>query len=135
MEKSYINVKKQKKKSTIKFVWLLIAFAIIFIIIVARFALSGDGDDVFSGAPSSGDVYKIAQAFVIPTIKSPSPTFSDSEYQFGQKPDSVYIIKSYVDTKDNSGGDQKINFEITLKFKGGSKSNQQNWDVLNLNEY
>jgi len=135
MQNAYINEKNNKKKATLKFVWILIVFGILFAIIVARFALSGSEEDLFSGAPSSDDVYNIAKEFVKPTLKGATADFSDSQYQFGQKQDSVYVIKSFVQTKDNDGEDQKTNFEIILKYKGGSKSEQQNWEVLNLSEF
>ena len=132
---TYINEKKEKKTKALKFVWVIVVFALLFVVMMVRFALSGADDDIFTSAPSSDDVYAIAKAFVTPTLKSTDPDFSDSQYQFGQKRDSVYIIKSFVEVRDKSGEPQKTNFEIILRYKGGSKSNQQNWEVLNLNEF
>lgn len=135
MGKVYLAEKKKKKKSAMKGVVVLVFAAIAFVAIVIKFALTGSVEDVFTGAPSSTDVYEIAKDFVRPTLKSPDATFSDSAFQFGQTQDSVYVIKSFVQTKDNDGEDQKTNFEIILKYKGGSKSEQQNWEVLNLSEF
>lgn len=109
---------------------VLVILALIFIFIVAKFALSGNVEDTFSGAPTHDDVYEIAKEYVRPTLKSSDITFSDSEYQFGKEQDSVYVIKSYVDL----AGGQRTNFKITLKFHGGAKNEQRNWEVLNLNE-
>jgi len=134
MQNAYINEKNNKKKATLKFVWILIVFGILFAIIVARFALSGSEEDLFSGAPSSDDVYNIAKEFVKPTLKGATADFSDSQYQFGQKQDSVYVIKSFVETPDGTGSNQRTNFEITLKYKGGLRTEERNWEVLNLNE-
>jgi hypothetical protein len=135
MQNVYLTEKNKKKKATLQFVWILVLFGILFVILITRFALSGSQEDIFSGAPSSNDVYEIAKEFVKPTLKGEIADFSDSQYQFGQKPDSVYVIKSFVQTKDNAGEDRKTNFEIILKYKGGSKSAPQNWEVLNLSEF
>jgi hypothetical protein len=134
--KDYLHHKAVKKKSTLKYVWILvaIAIAIAFVVVVAKYALAGTDDSLFSQLPSSDEVYSISKEFVRPTIKSDDPEFSDSEYQFGQKQDSVYVIKSFVEAKDQTGQSQKTTFEITLKYKGGSKTDQNNWAVLNLNE-
>jgi len=134
MDKNYLAEKKKKKKSAVSAAWVLVALAIVFVIIIAKFAFSGSVDEIISGTPSSDDVYAIAKAFVKPTLKSGGADFSDSEYQFGKKEDSVYVIKSYVKTKDNAGDEQKTNFEITLKYKGGAKQDQKSWELLNLNE-
>lgn len=134
MDKNYLAEKKKKKKSAVGAAWILVIIAIIFVVIIAKFAFSGSVDEIISGMPSSDDVYAVAKAFVKPTLKSTEADFSDSEYQFGKKEDSVFVIKSYVKTKDNAGEDQKTNFEITLKYKGGAKQDQNSWEVLNLNE-
>lgn len=133
-EKDYFADKKNKKKSAVKVVWVLVLMGIVFVFIVAKFAFSGTFDDVIGGAPTSDDVYSIAKDFVRPTLKAEDADFSDSEYQFGKKEDSVYVIKSVVETKTHSGDVVKTNFEITLKFKGGSKKDQSSWELLNLNE-
>ena len=130
MGKKYLAEKKKKKKSAMSGVAVLIILALIFIFIIAKFALTSDVEDTFSGAPSHDDVYAIAKEYVRPTLKSGDATFSDSEYEFGKKEDSVYVIKSHVDLNDG----QRTNFEITLKYKGGVKTDERNWDVLNLNE-
>lgn len=130
MGKKYLAEKKKKKKSAMSGVVVLVIVALIFIFIVAKFALTGNVEDTFSGAPTHDDVYEIAKEYVKPTLKSANATFSDSEYEFGKEADSVYVIKSHVDLD----GGQRTNFEITLKFRGGAKNEQHNWDVLNLNE-
>jgi hypothetical protein len=131
MGKKYLAEKKKKKKSAMNGVAVLVVLALIFIFIVAKFALSGGGvDDAFSGAPTGDDVYAIAKSYVKPTLRSSDATFSDSQYQFGKKEDSVYVIRSHVDV----AGGQGTNFEITLKYKGGAKNDERNWEVLNLNE-
>jgi len=127
-KKKYLEEKKKKKKSAMGGVVLLLIIGAIFVFIVAKFALTGTVEDTFSGAPTRDDVYTIAKEYVKPTLKSDG-SFSDS-YGFEKKEDSVYVIKSQIDLS----GDQHTNFEITLKYKGGVKTDERNWDVLNLNE-
>ncbi len=130
MGKKYLAEKKKKKKSAMGGVVVLVILAFIFVFIIAKFALTNNVEDTFSGAPSHDDVYTIAKEYVKPTLKSADASFSDSEYEFGKEQDSVYVIKSHVDL----GGGQRTNFQITLRFHGGAKNDQRNWEVLNLNE-
>jgi len=129
----FTTEKRKKKKSAVKVVWVLVLFALVFIVIVVRFALSGDSDEIFSGMPTQDATYDVAKEFVRPTLKGYAPNF-DSGFQYGKQQDSVFVIKSNVETKDNSGQVQKTSFEVTLRYKGGSVSSQNNWELLNLNE-
>jgi hypothetical protein len=135
-QKSYLAQKKQKKKSAVKVVWIIVALVIVFIIIVVKFALSGDNDvnTLFTGMPSSNEVYNVAKQFVLPTLKGNGASFSEDGYEYGKKADSVFVIRSVVDTKTSGGDLLKTNFEITLKYKGGAVDNESSWEVLNLNE-
>ncbi|MHB8208225.1 hypothetical protein [Mucilaginibacter sp.] len=135
-QKSYLAQKKQKKKSAVKVVWILFALAIVFIIIIAKFALSGDNDvnTLFASMPSSNEVYNIAKQFVMPTLKGNGANFPEDGYEYGKKADSIFVIRSIVNTQTSGGDPLKTNFEITLKYKGGSVSDESSWEVLNLNE-
>jgi len=135
-QKNYLAHKKQKKKSAVKVVWIILLLAIVFIIIVVKFALSGDNDinTMFSGMPSSNEVYSVAKQFVLPTLKGSGASFSEDGYEYGKKADSVFIIRSVVNTKTSGGDLLKTNFEITLKYKGGAVADESSWEVLNLNE-
>ena len=134
--RNYLSQKKQKKKSAVKAVWIILALAIIFIVIVAKFALSGDNEvnTLFTGMPSSGEVYNISKLFVLPTLKGTGASFSEDGYEYGKKADSVFVIRSVVDTKTSSGDPLKTSFEITLKYKGGAVTDESSWEVLNLEE-
>ena len=134
--RNYLSQKKQKKKSAVKAVWIILALAIIFIVIVAKFALSGDNEvnTLFTGMPSSGEVYNISKLFVLPTLKGTGASFSEDGYEYGKKADSVFVIRSVVDTKTSGGDPLKTSFEITLKYKGGAVADESSWEVLNLEE-
>jgi len=135
-QKNYLAQKKQKKKSAVKVVWIILALALVFIIIVVKFALSGDNDvnTLFTGMPSSNEVYNIAKQFVLPTLKGNGASFSEDGYEYGKKADSIFVIRSVADTKTSDGDLLKTNFEITLKYKGGAVDDESSWEVLNLNE-
>jgi len=136
-QKNYLSHKKQKKKSAQKVVWIILALAIVFIVIIAKIALSGEDNDVntlFSGMPSSAEVYNISKQFVLPTLKGSGATFSEDGYEYGKKADSVFVIRSVAETKTSGGDPLKTNFEITLKYKGGIVSDENSWEVLNLDE-
>jgi hypothetical protein len=130
MGKKYLAEKKKKKKSAMSGVVVLVILGLIFVFIVAKFALTSNVEDTFSGAPTSEDVYAIAKDYVKPTLKSDDASFPESGYEFGKEQDSVYVIKSHVDL----GSGQSTNYQITLRFHGGAKNDQHNWEVLNLNE-
>lgn len=135
-QKNYLSHKKHKKKSAVKALWIIVALAVVFIVVIGKFALSGNNDVnvLFNGMPSSNDVYHIAKQFVLPTLKGTGANFSEDGYEYGKKADSVFIIRSVVDTKTNTGNPLKTSFEITLKYKGGSVADESNWEVLNLEE-
>jgi hypothetical protein len=135
-QKNYLVQKKQKKKSAVKVIWILLTLAIVFIIIVAKFALSGDSNinTLFTGMPSSNEVYNIAKQFVLPTLKGNGANFSEDGYEYGKKADSVFVIRSAVNTQTSDGDPLKTNFEITLKYKGGAVTDESSWEVLNLDE-
>ncbi|MFI5157605.1 MAG: hypothetical protein ACHQF4_02000 [Sphingobacteriales bacterium] len=136
LQRNYLAQKQRKKKSTVKGLWIIFALAIVFIVIIAKFALSGDNDinTLFSGMPSNNEVYNIAKQFVLPTLKGSGASFSEQGYEYGKKADSVFIIRSVVNTKTNGGDTIKTNFEITLKYKGGAVTDESSWKILNLNE-
>ena len=134
MAKTYIKDKEVKKSFALKGIWLLIVLAIIFSIVLLRFAISGTKYDHLNDQPNNEDAYSIARQFVKPTIKLSNITFPESGYQCAQKPDSVYIIKSYAEAKSKSGEKNITTFQITLRFNGGAVSEKKNWKVLSLSE-
>lgn len=134
MSKTYLSDKAVKKSFALKGVWLLIVLAFIFTLILLRFAFSDSRLDFVSKPPGSEDAYAVAKEFVKPTIKSSQINFPETEFQCAQKPDSVFIVKSYAETKNQKGEKSITAYEITLKFNGGTASNKNNWKMLNLTE-
>jgi hypothetical protein len=131
--KDYAREKREKKKAALKVVWIIGLLGVVFLVIVSRFAMAGS-DDIYNGGPTNDDVYSMAKRFVRPTIKTINPEFQTSGYNLKMARDSVYVIRSYAETKDDSGGNEKTNFEIVLKYKGGPIAIKDNWELLNLNE-
>src|ERR1700748_2603180 len=131
--KDYAREKREKKKAALKVVWIIGLMGVVFLVIVSRFAMAGS-DDAYDGGPTNDDVYAIAKRFVRPTLKAANPEFQASGYSLKVARDSVYVIRSSADTKNDSGGNEKTNFEIVLKYKGGPIAIKDNWEMLNLNE-
>jgi hypothetical protein len=134
MAKNYLSYKEGKKNFALKGVWVLVILAVVFAVILFRFALSNTQLEFSAHAPDNDEAYAIAKQFIKPTIKSNSVSFPESGYQCAQKPDSVYIIKSYAESKGKTDAKNVITFEVTLKYKGGEVSAKENWILLNLNE-
>ncbi|MFA6248141.1 MAG: hypothetical protein WC615_14475 [Mucilaginibacter sp.] len=133
MTKNYAKAKEAKKKSASKAGWLLAFFVVIFAVLLGKYALSGS-TGVFSGLPDSDAAYGVARKFIQPTILSTHVDFSDAEYKFAKKSDSVYVIKSFYTEKFDDGEVSKTHFTITLKYNGGAGANASNWTMLNLDK-
>src|ERR1700748_1092450 len=135
MSKTYLSDKAVKKSFALKGAWLLIILAVVFTAVLLRFAFSDIRFSFFSNtAPGSDDAYFVAKQFIKPTIKSGHITFPESGFQCAQKPDSVFIIKSYAETKAQSGEKNITWNEITLKFLGGAVADKNSWKMVNLIE-
>jgi hypothetical protein len=136
MTQTYLKEKQLKKKRAMNGVYAIVVAGIIFIFIMAKFATSGGILEVlsFSKMPNADDAYKIAVEFVKPTIRTGNTSFPDDKYQFGKKADSVFIIKSYVLSTGSKGEKNRTNFEVILKYNGGSKFLKKNWALVDINE-
>lgn len=134
MTNIYLKDKADKKRFFLKGIFILIALAAIFTVFMTRFALSGSRKDFLNDAPDDNDAYLVAKEFVKPTIKSREVFFPESGYQCAQKPDSVFIIKSYAEAKDQPGPKNVVTFQITLKFTGGKPSDKASWKMIGMDE-
>ena len=132
MSKSYINYKELKKKFAVKLVVFLIVLAIIFSIFLIRLAISGKSTDVVNNPPKNEDVYTIAKEFIKPGIPSSNISFPETGYQFAQTSDSTYTIKSYLESKNESGEKSVTSYMITLQFFGGDARNKKSWKMVSL---
>ena len=133
MAKAYLRDKTIKKKSASKAGWLIASFAVIFALLLGKFALSNTSN-TFRGLPDNDAAYNVAKTFIQPMVLSTNISFSDSEYKFAKKSDSVYVIKSFYTTTDKDGENSKTNFTITLKYNGGAGAETSNWAMLNLDQ-
>jgi len=114
---------------------IVIAIAIgVSSIFMTRYALSGSRKDLSGNVPDYDDAYSIAKTYVRPTIKSSDIIFPVSGYQCAQKPDSVFVVKSYAQAKGAKDPKDITAFEITLKFNGGKVADKNNWKVIDLIE-
>lgn len=131
---AYLQEKAAKQRFLQKGMVVITILVFIFTVFVTRFALSGSRDDLMNGAPGGEDAYAVAKQFVKPTIKSHNVSFPETGYQCAQKPDSVFVVKSYVEDKDQPGPKNITSFQITLKFIGGKAGDKNNWRMITLNE-
>jgi len=136
MRKDYLTEAENKKRATGNAMWVLLFFIIIFVAIIIRIGLrSGSTGSLFSSLPSDGDAYEIAKDYIKPTLRTPETTFAEDDYQCIKPSDSVYEVRSYFESTFSSNEKVKTPFAITLKYNGGTISNQQNWSVINMEEH
>lgn len=130
-ENKFLKEKSVKKKSAIKAVWILLFFCAVIIAMVVKITLTGSlKPNFFTGLPSNEDAYEIAKEYVRPTLKSSSVTFAEDGYQFAKTSDSVYVIKSTVESEGTT-----TEFKIKLQYKGGQPDKQKNWSVIDLSMF
>jgi len=132
MSKSYVNNQQQKKKFAYKLIIFLIILAISFTFVLIKLAFSGTNKEVVNNPPRNEDVYTIAKQFVKQNVKTSNIIFPESGYQFDQKTDSTYTIKSYLESKGQSGQKTVTSFVITLQFFGGDALNKNRWKMVSL---
>ena len=129
-ENKFLKEKAKKKKSASKAVWVLLFFlAIIVVMVVINFTGSLK-PNFFKGLPSNEDAYEIAKEYVRPTLKSSSVNFAEDGYQFAKTSDSVYVIKSTVESEGTT-----TEFKIKLQYNGGQPDKQKNWSVIDLSTF
>ncbi|MGY3212116.1 hypothetical protein [Mucilaginibacter sp. HD30] len=127
-ENEFLKEKSVRKKSANKAVWVLLFFCAIVIAMMVKISLTGSlKPQFFSGLPSNKEAYEIAKEYVRPALKSQSVNFSDDGYQFAKTSDSIYVIKSSVETEGTT-----TEFKIKLQYKGGQPDKQKNWSVIDL---
>ena len=132
MSKNYANTQQQKKKFAYKLIILLMVVAVTFSIVLIRLARSSTSREVVNNPPKNEDVYLIAKQFIKQDVKISNGVFPDTGYQFNQKSDSTYTIKSYLESKDQSGQKKVTSFVITLQFFGGDALNINRWKMVSL---
>lgn len=132
MPKSYVSNQQQKKKFAYKLIIFLIIIATTFTVVLIRLAQRGANKEVVNNPPKNVDVYTIAKQFVKQQVKKSNITFPETGYQFNQQADSIYTIKSYLESRDQSGHNKVTSFVITLKFFGGDALNKNRWKIVSL---
>lgn len=136
MEKNiYLTAKSEKKKKARNGVWLIIAFAIIFITVVFRYAQSNERRIISPSLPEREEAYNVAKNFLRDEFQSSQRvSFPDDGFSYGKKNDSVYVIKSEYEQGLDGGGVKKASFSVIMRFKGGNTVDKNSWDVLSINK-
>lgn len=132
MPKSYVSNQQQKKKFAYKLIIFLIIIATTFTVVLIRLARGGATKEIVNNPPKNVDVYTIAKQFVKQEVKNSNISFPETGYQFNQKADSTYTIKSYLESRDQSGHSTVTSFVITLKFLGGDALNKKRWTMVSM---
>jgi hypothetical protein len=131
--RNYLTEKEARKKSTRQGIVFISVFILIFVSVIARFAVRpGTNEGFFALVPTGDDAYKVAVDFVKPTTKTMEAAFPDNDFQYSKKSDSVYVVQSFYKAQDRKGADKKTNFAITLRYNGGSSTDDNNWTVEDL---
>jgi hypothetical protein len=134
--RDYATEKAAKTKSTRQVMWMLLILLILFTIVIFRVAIrSGSKDGLFKMTPSGDDAFEIAKDYIRPTLISPRVDFADGDFEFTKNYDSVYIVKSYYETKYDEKTDVKTNFTVKLKYNGGTISSDRNWSLLKMEKH
>ena len=132
MPKSYVSNQQQKKKFAYKLIIFLIIIATTFTVVLIRLARGGATKEIVNNPPKNVDVYTIAKQFVKQEVKNSNISFPETGYQFNQKADSTYTIKSYLESRDQSGHSTVTSFVITLKFLGGDALNKKRGTMVSM---
>ena len=131
---AFLDEKASKRKSAKNSVWILLFFAALIIFMMAKIFFTGSlKSDTSGGLPTNEDAYEVAKEYVRPTLKGSGASFEDDGYGFAKTSDSVYVIKSTVETESlQSDKPLTTEFKIILKYNGGQVSKKSNWSVLSL---
>lgn len=78
------------------------------------------------------EIYRTSQDFVEQRLKAPSTAeFADNATHIGgSEKDSIYDVKSYVDSQNSFGAHIRSNYYAKMKYKGGIWSDIRNWQIL-----
>ena len=128
---AFLEEKSAKKKSAKNAVWVLLFFCALIVALMVKIFFTGSLNSGFDsgGLPTNEDAYEVAQEYVRPTIRG-SADFADEGFQFAKLADSVYVIKSTLESEGKT-----TEFKITLRYKGGQHKKQSNWSVIDLSTY
>ena len=131
--RNYLTEKEAKKKSTNQGIDFLSMFIIIFVAVIFRLAIrTGTNEGFFSMVPTGDEAYQVAVDFVKPTVKTGEVEFPDHDFQYSKNSDSVYVVQSFYKAPGLKGATTKTKFAITLRYNGGSSTDDKNWTVEDL---
>ncbi|WP_462265455.1 hypothetical protein [Mucilaginibacter sp.] len=130
-ENEYIPNRSQHIRAAKSAIRLLAVFGVAFTILILRFALGSVSADASTGLPDSEATYKAAQQYIRENMRAESLNFSSDGYQYAQKSDSVYVIRTSAELRD---GDvvKSIDYSVLIKYKGGAADNQNSWLLLDI---
>ena len=132
--KHHFNPNRSKHQKTARNgIWLLFGGLMVFGLVIVRFNVPEHNEVRLTdtGMPDSEQAYTIARQF-IHDQSGKYLRFTANSYQFEQKADSIYTVKTNVESQE--GDNSSITFSVVLKYKGGSSDDRANWMLLDINQ-
>jgi hypothetical protein len=124
-ERAKVPYKDQPKEAKVATFSIIGVLAIVLIAIIFS-AFSGPTKEQLSDK-----AYFFAKEFVKENLKSPSSAnFPLESAGTWSTADSVFILKSYVDSQNEFGATVRSNYYAKLQYKGGDYTDGKNWKLI-----
>ena len=82
---------------------------------------------------TDSQAYIISQNYVKEVLKAPATAdFPFADYSHIKNDEDTHTVASYVDSENSFGANVRSNWTVTLTFKGGDWSDQNNWNLDRL---
>jgi len=131
MQINYLEHKSRRKESSKKAFWLVAVMVFLFGVTIFRFATSSV-NMTSPGLPTNDDAYDVAKDFIADAMKTNDVDFPGNGYQVAKRSDSVYVIRSVVETTNMMGFKNDNNFRVLMQYNGGKQNEKRNWSLLQI---
>lgn len=115
----------------------LITFLVFAVPILIIGILAETDDDSQKSTVANKDRSNMAniqcQNFVKANLKSPATAdFPWFDFKYWNKPEQIYIIKSYVDSQNSFGAILRSTWHCKIQYNKGDDADSRNWELLEL---
>jgi hypothetical protein len=112
----------------------ILGFAMVFILLVCLVKCFSTSKKVEQNDGECANAYVIAKPIIKASLDVPeSASFPFSDFHCQNQGDSIYEIHSYVECKNLYNVSLKKNYQIILKYIGGSPADNTNWQLIKIN--
>jgi hypothetical protein len=77
----------------------------------------------------------MAKDFVKAELKAPSTADFESDYKYKKENDSTYSVILEVDSENSFGAKLRSKWLVTLSYRGGDWTDQNNWTLQEITMY